>query len=73
MVFLNNFIHEFNGGRFVFTNSHANVPINTIQPRVGRVLMFSTGSENENLIEQIENGASHFLTIHFTCHKLEGL
>jgi hypothetical protein len=72
VVFLNNNIHEFFGGRVVFTNSYSKQPINTIQPRVGRVLIFSTGSENENYIEQIENGSSHFLTIHFTCHKTEG-
>lgn len=61
---------DFKGGRFVFVDgidkSLGNV---TVEPRKGRVLMFSSGAENPHFVEKVTEGVRYAITVSFTCDK----
>lgn len=40
-----------------------------VEPKAGRLLGFTSGSENLYTTEKVENGKSLFITISFTCKK----
>lgn len=69
-IFLARFKKDFEGGRFVFTDVENKKRKNVIiDPKVGRVLIYSSGSENTHLIENVVAGHLSFLTLSFTCDK----
>ncbi|KAL2714421.1 2-oxoglutarate and iron-dependent oxygenase domain-containing protein 3-like [Vespula squamosa] len=65
LLYLNDFDRDFEGGRFMFINKN-NVN-STVEPRKGRVLMFTSGSENLHAVEKVKSGIRYALTISFTC------
>ncbi|EFN82412.1 2-oxoglutarate and iron-dependent oxygenase domain-containing protein 3 [Harpegnathos saltator] len=66
LVYLNDYDKDFEGGRFVFMDKYVN---STIEPRKGRVSIFTSGSENLHLVEKVKSGTRYALTISFTCDK----
>lgn len=69
-IFLARFKKDFEGGRFIFTDVENKKRKNVIiDPKVGRVVVYSSGSENTHLIENVLSGHLSFLTLSFTCDK----
>lgn len=64
LLYLSTYKEEFEGGRFIFLNPKQNI---TIEPKFGRVTMFTSGSENEHQVEKVSSGIRFALTIAFTC------
>ncbi|XP_044010672.1 2-oxoglutarate and iron-dependent oxygenase domain-containing protein 3-like isoform X2 [Aphidius gifuensis] len=71
LLYLNDFDKDFQGGRFIFIDKH-NVNT-TIEPRKGRVSMFTSGSENLHAVERVTSGTRYALTISFTCNIEAGI
>ncbi|XP_063215889.1 2-oxoglutarate and iron-dependent oxygenase domain-containing protein 3-like [Bacillus rossius redtenbacheri] len=66
LVYLSDFGHDFKGGRFVYMDTDRNT---TVEPRRGRVSMFTSGWENRHLVEQVTEGTRYAITVSFTCDK----
>ncbi|KAL6267201.1 hypothetical protein P5V15_000278 [Pogonomyrmex californicus] len=67
LLYLNDYSKDFEGGRFVFMDKNG---VNTtIEPRKGRVSIFTSGSENLHLVEKVKSGIRYALTVSFTCDK----
>lgn len=66
LLYLSDFSRDFEGGRFLFIDKD-NVN-STVEPRKGRVLMFTSGSENLHAVEKVESGTRYALTVSFTCN-----
>ena len=64
LLYLSNHNEHFNGGRFVFVGTNNNV---TIEPKIGRVSIFTSGSENPHFVEKVTSGTRYALTVSFTC------
>ncbi|XP_029661571.1 2-oxoglutarate and iron-dependent oxygenase domain-containing protein 3-like [Formica exsecta] len=67
LLYLNDYEKNFEGGRFIFIDKN-NVNT-TIEPRKGRVSIFTSGSENLHLVEKVKSGTRYALTVSFTCDK----
>ncbi|XP_031841560.1 2-oxoglutarate and iron-dependent oxygenase domain-containing protein 3 isoform X1 [Nomia melanderi] len=65
LLYLNDFGRDFEGGRFIFIDKD-NVNT-TVEPRKGRVSMFTSGSENLHAVEKVQSGTRYALTVSFTC------
>lgn len=66
---MNDFSKEFNGGRFIFVDGKdRNRTISSIEPKRGRVSMFSSGAENIHHVEKVTKGTRFAITISFTCN-----
>ncbi|XP_076238808.1 2-oxoglutarate and iron-dependent oxygenase domain-containing protein 3 [Calliopsis andreniformis] len=65
LLYLNDYGRDFQGGRFIFIDKD-NVNT-TIEPRKGRVSMFTSGSENLHAVEKVLSGVRYALTVSFTC------
>ncbi|KAK0090733.1 hypothetical protein PV325_006292 [Microctonus aethiopoides] len=66
LLYLNDFGRDFDGGRFIFIDKN-NVNT-TIEPRKGRVSIFTSGAENLHLVERVNTGTRYALTVSFTCN-----
>ncbi|XP_071859187.1 2-oxoglutarate and iron-dependent oxygenase domain-containing protein 3 isoform X1 [Bombus fervidus] len=64
LLYLNDFGRDFEGGRFMFVDKNIKT---VIEPRKGRVSMFTSGSENLHEVERVQSGTRYALTISFTC------
>lgn len=65
LLYLSDFDADFTGGRFVFVDKDG---VNrTVEPRKGRVSMFTSGSENPHFVERVTTGERYALTVSFTC------
>ncbi|XP_074032949.1 2-oxoglutarate and iron-dependent oxygenase domain-containing protein 3 [Leptinotarsa decemlineata] len=68
LLYLNDYGRDFKGGRFVFTDDISKPTKNTtVEPRKGRVLMFTSGSENPHFVERVSEGLRYAITVSFTC------
>nr|AEE61876.1 unknown [Dendroctonus ponderosae] len=68
LVYLNDFRVNFKGGRFVYLDNMKNPRANvTVEPRKGRVSMFTSGAENPHFVERVTDGERFAITISFTC------
>ncbi|XP_001605079.1 2-oxoglutarate and iron-dependent oxygenase domain-containing protein 3 [Nasonia vitripennis] len=67
LLYLSDYGRDFEGGRFVFIDK--NSVNSTIEPRKGRVSMFTSGSENLHAVEKVTSGTRYALTVSFTCDK----
>lgn len=67
LLYLNDYEKDFKGGRFIFIDKN-NVN-STVEPRKGRVSIFTSGSENLHLVEKIKSGTRYALTVSFTCDE----
>ncbi|CAD1473144.1 unnamed protein product [Heterotrigona itama] len=65
LLYLNDFGKDFEGGRFMFIDKNNVKTI--VEPRKGRVSMFTSGSENLHVVEKVQSGTRYALTISFTC------
>ncbi|XP_076682824.1 2-oxoglutarate and iron-dependent oxygenase domain-containing protein 3 [Andrena cerasifolii] len=65
LLYLNDFGRDFEAGRFLFIDKD-NVNT-TVEPRKGRVSMFTSGSENLHAVEKVQSGVRYALTVSFTC------
>lgn len=66
LLYLSDNEKDFSGGRFVFVGKDGN---STIEPKVGRLSFFSSGSENEHFVEKVTDGTRFAITVSFTCDK----
>jgi len=67
LLYLSNHGSDFEGGRFKFLESDNSTVV--VEPRKGRVSMFTSGKENVHFIEPITSGVRYALTVSFTCDK----
>lgn len=70
LVYLTDFGIDFNGGRFIFVNGieGKNQSKSSVEPKKGRVIVFTSGSENLHFVEKVTNGERFAITISFTCN-----
>ncbi|KAL3875793.1 hypothetical protein ACJMK2_033709 [Sinanodonta woodiana] len=64
LLYLSTYGKDFRGGRFIFVDTDSN---KTVEPRIGRVSFFTSGSENVHYVEKLEDGVRYAITISFTC------
>lgn len=67
LLFLSDFGQDFRGGRLVF-NDH-NKTKYTVDPKIGRVVILTSGAENTYNVERVKSGYRYTLKIPFTCNK----
>ncbi|VVC95263.1 unnamed protein product [Leptidea sinapis] len=64
LVYLSNYNIDFTGGRFTFIDESFNT---TIEPKKGRLSIFTSGHENLHFVEKVQSGTRYAMTIAFTC------
>ncbi|XP_045604667.1 2-oxoglutarate and iron-dependent oxygenase domain-containing protein 3 isoform X2 [Procambarus clarkii] len=64
LLYLADYGHDFEGGRFIFMDKDSN---KTVEPRSGRVSAFTSGSENLHYVERVTSGTRFAITVSFTC------
>ncbi|XP_053565769.1 2-oxoglutarate and iron-dependent oxygenase domain-containing protein 3 [Bombina bombina] len=64
LLYLSDYSQDFGGGRFVFMDEGSN---KTVEPRLGRLSFFTSGSENLHRVEKVSWGTRYAITISFTC------
>ena len=69
LVYLNSHQLDYYGGRFVFKNLDNHRTSLSIEPKTARVLLFTSGAENEHYVEPVISGTRYALTIAFTCNQ----
>ncbi|XP_030757324.1 2-oxoglutarate and iron-dependent oxygenase domain-containing protein 3-like [Sitophilus oryzae] len=70
LLYLNDYETDFKGGRFMFVNDFNKPTKNiTVEPRKGRVSMFTSGAENPHFVEKVSEGQRYAITISFTCNE----
>ncbi|XP_078427019.1 2-oxoglutarate and iron-dependent oxygenase domain-containing protein 3 isoform X2 [Cetorhinus maximus] len=70
LLYLSDYRTDFGGGRFVFVDELAN---RTVEPRIGRVSFFTSGSENLHYVEKVEWGTRYAITVSFSCDPAHGI
>ncbi|KAG8445991.1 hypothetical protein GDO86_013752, partial [Hymenochirus boettgeri] len=65
LLYLSDYLVDFSGGRFVFMDEGVN---RTVEPRIGRLSFFTSGSENVHRVEKVTWGTRYAITISFTCN-----
>ncbi|XP_043196114.1 2-oxoglutarate and iron-dependent oxygenase domain-containing protein 3-like [Amphibalanus amphitrite] len=70
LVYLNDYGHDFQGGRFIFNDNDAN---RTVEPKTGRVSAFTAGWENPHQVEPVSDGVRFALTVAFTCDQSQAI
>ncbi|XP_070581243.1 2-oxoglutarate and iron-dependent oxygenase domain-containing protein 3-like [Ptychodera flava] len=66
LVYLTDYGKDFNGGRFVFVDKEANW---TVEPKLGRLSFFTSGSENLHYVEKVSSGTRYAITVSFSCDE----
>ncbi|CAG2123425.1 unnamed protein product, partial [Medioppia subpectinata] len=66
LLYLSTFGEDFTAGRFIFADKELNKSI-AIEPKLGRVSAFTSGSENEHFVERVSTGTRYAITVSFTC------
>ena len=57
-------------GRITFVDHEDQLtPLYTIEPKLGRVVIFSSGQENPHYVERVTSGTRHVLAFWFTCYE----
>lgn len=58
LLYLNEYLRDFDGGRFLFMDSDAsnNTRRSFIEPKPGRVSVFTSGRENTHHVEKVTAG-----------------
>lgn len=65
ILFLSDYGRDFGAGRLTFVDKN-NVKT-VVEPRKGRVTMFTTSNEREHKVENVYSGTRYALTLSFTC------
>lgn len=68
-LFLNDHQYDYYGGRFSIKNLNDSTFV-SIEPKKSRLVVYTSGSENENQIEELRNGARYSLVVYFTLNKI---
>jgi hypothetical protein len=63
---LNSYIFDYYGGRSTFSNLNSTATT-SIYPKKARVILFTSGQENEYFIERVQLGEYYSIFIPFTC------
>ena len=67
LIYLSEQDRDFKGGSFVYEDN-GNESGMSIQPSVGLLSVFTSGSENPHRVERVRDGVRYALTIGFTCN-----
>lgn len=68
LMYLNTFEEDFTGGRLVFVDANDEItPTHIIEPRAGRIALFSSGQENPHFVERLTGGQRFVLAFWFSC------
>lgn len=70
LVYLSDYGLDFHGGRLVFVSPAGNV---TVEPKRGRVVAFTSGSENPHHVERVVRGLRYALTVSFSCDPAKAI
>ncbi|XP_033630645.1 2-oxoglutarate and iron-dependent oxygenase domain-containing protein 3-like [Asterias rubens] len=70
LLYLADYGTDFEGGRFIFTDKSTNM---TVEPKLGRLSFFTSGSENTHFVEKISKGTRYAITVSFTCDKTKAI
>ncbi|XP_078257139.1 2-oxoglutarate and iron-dependent oxygenase domain-containing protein 3 [Rhinoraja longicauda] len=70
LLYLTDYKIDFGGGRFVFVDELVN---RTVEPRIGRVSFFTSGSENLHFVEKVAWGTRYAITVSFTCDPVHAI
>ncbi|XP_038066130.1 2-oxoglutarate and iron-dependent oxygenase domain-containing protein 3-like isoform X2 [Patiria miniata] len=70
LLYLADYQKDFEGGRFIFTDKGSNM---TVEPKLGRLSFFTSGSENPHYVERITKGTRYAITVSFTCDKTKAI
>ncbi|KAM3909964.1 2-oxoglutarate and iron-dependent oxygenase domain-containing protein 3 [Leptodactylus fuscus] len=65
LLYLSDYSKDFGGGRFIFIDEKTN---STVEPKLGRLSFFTSGSENLHRVEKVSWGTRYAITISFTCN-----
>lgn len=72
LLYLSDYQRDFQGGRFLFIDedkTENRTSYASIEPKRGRVSVFTSGAENVHHIEKVTEGTRYAITISFTCDK----
>lgn len=72
LLYLSDFQRDFKGGRFMFVDENKadnKTLYSSIEPKKGRVSVFTSGAENLHYVEKVTEGTRYAITISFTCNK----
>jgi len=67
LLYLSTYGVDFNGGRLLFYNKDEVTVEQIIEPRRGRVALFTSGPENPHHVERLTGGVRYTLSFWFTC------
>ncbi|XP_066942858.1 2-oxoglutarate and iron-dependent oxygenase domain-containing protein 3-like isoform X1 [Macrobrachium rosenbergii] len=70
LLYLTDYGHSFDGGRFIFIDKDSN---KTVEPRSGRLSAFTSGSENLHYVERVTKGVRYAITVSFTCDPKQAI
>ncbi|KAK6187406.1 hypothetical protein SNE40_005443 [Patella caerulea] len=70
LLYLSTYEQDFTGGRFIFIDKNSN---KTVEPRLGRVSFFTSGSENLHRVERLKDGVRYAITVSFTCDPSQAI
>ncbi|TPX42900.1 hypothetical protein SeMB42_g04948 [Synchytrium endobioticum] len=67
LLYLSTQQRDFSGGEFVFLSENGRHDEVKIQPKAGRLSLFTSGSENRHRVEKVVKGRRYALTVAFEC------
>ena len=71
IIFLGSMNRHFTGGKFSFVDIENQRKKNVVvEPKAGRTIGYTAGSENMHILEKITDGVNYFITLSFTCEKV---
>jgi len=69
LLYLSMYKTDFTGGRILFYNQDTSAVDEVVEPRPGRVLIFTSGAENPHKVERVKSGQRLVLAFWFTCDE----
>mmetsp|Transcript_32871 Transcript_32871/g.103950 ORF Transcript_32871/g.103950 Transcript_32871/m.103950 type:complete len:485 (-) Transcript_32871:1177-2631(-) len=67
LLYLNDCHEDFEGGEFEFIDDDVN---RVVEPRAGRLLLFTSGPENLHRVRKVTEGTRYVLAMWFTCSAI---
>ena len=68
LLYMSTYGTDFTGGRLHFVNrSETSQSVEIVEPKAGRMVIFSSGSENPHFVERVTSGERYVLAFWFTC------
>lgn len=70
IIYLSSLNQDFTGGKLSFVDTVNGKKKNlVVDPKAGRTVGYTAGSENLHSLEKVQTGANYFITLSFTCKK----